>query len=173
MLTPDDRFQSLADTPGAVQRRRPRPVLNLPNLQVRPSFSGDNFKFFPTPQGIEISIRLHNSGPVDSGPFMVLAKFRVNNNDYERWHSIPNLPALATETLLLETVADNPGATGLSIRVMAWLDPPSAAQPWGQVYESDEQDNYVDWEYAAIPPSKPFAPRPEDFEERPDRPELP
>jgi hypothetical protein len=163
MPTIDETIADLIRLVGNLQvrRREPQYVLNLPNLRV------NRITPLPVQAGVEIRANIANVGPREAGPFWVMTTIARNGQaEPPLFERVAGLASQTAQELVL-TVLQNAEGQGICVTVV--LDPPTDERPAGEVFESNEEDN-VDTLCFFVPVSREKIPRPEDFEERPDKP---
>jgi hypothetical protein len=142
-----------------VHSRRPRLILNLPNLFV------NQINFVFVGNDIEITGRIGNSGPRDSGPFNVMTILTRSGQNIApiSLTRIDNLPAHTAQDVSLTTLRDSSQYAGEQICATVLVDPPTAEQAWGEVIETTVEDNNLR-NCMIVPPITPVEPPPENGE---------
>jgi hypothetical protein len=138
-----------------VHSRRPRLILNLPNLFV------NQINFVFVGNDIEITGRIGNSGSRDSGPFNVMTI--LTRSGQISATRIDNLPAHTAQDVSLTTLRDSSQYAGEQICATVLVDPPTAEQAWGEVIETTVEDNNLG-NCMIVPPITPVEPPPENGE---------
>jgi hypothetical protein len=140
-----------------VHSRRPRLILNLPNLFV------NQIDFVFSVNDIEITGRIGNNGPRDSGPFNVMTILTRGGGRQVAATRIDNLPAHTAQDFSLLTLRDSSQYAGEQICATVLVDPPTAEQAWGEVIETTVEDNNLE-NCRIVPPITPVEPPPENGE---------
>ncbi len=135
---------------------RPPLILNLPNLRA------NQISFVHAANSVEVKVNIANTGRRDSGPFWVMGIITRNGQVQPRqaFNRRPNLSAQMVEDVSLVTITDLSDTSAEVICVTVLVDPPTPQQAWGEVIETNVEDNNLQ-DCIIIPPPKPEMP-PED-----------
>jgi hypothetical protein len=141
--------------------------LHLPNLRCREIHFGGGLAGLP----LRIAATIENVGLARSRECGVLAHVWLSATGQTHVFAArcPALdPGLSSRVELgaIQGVAENQFANATVI-----VDPPTAARPGGEVWESNEEDN-LRWSGVYLSPA-PLEPLPEEFPESPEQPPPP
>jgi hypothetical protein len=159
----EEHFNQLSTLPSPFADLQPHPVrprliLNLPNLRA------DQINFLSIPDGIEIRVIIWNTGQRDSGPFRVMTILTRNGELKNPIMSDPlNLPARTAQDVPLIQITDLSKTSAETICATVLVDPPTGDQAWGEVIETNVEDNNLH-DCIIISPPEPAMPPPEDGE---------